>query len=141
MIFLWWIISNFDFFLHIMIFSTTYWILFCIEMDLISLYLPNIYSIYNQNTIKPARVVTSIKQSTVLKVTFVLSCRSQFHMNWTSFKRSPVLKDHFFFVPKVTSEYRLNCKYTFRKSVYYTVVCIRSQKWNIKQKINMSDLT
>ena len=28
---------------------------------------------------------------------------SVFHMNLTSFKRSLVLKDHFFFVPKVTS--------------------------------------
>ena len=31
------------------------------------------------------------------------------HMNWTSFKRSPVLKDQFFFVPKVTSLYRFDC--------------------------------
>jgi hypothetical protein len=27
---------------------------------------------------------------------FFLSCHRQFHMNWTSFKRSPVLKEHFF---------------------------------------------
>ena len=25
-----------------------------------------------------------------------LSCHIKFHMNWTSFRRSPVLKDHFF---------------------------------------------
>ena len=31
-------------------------------------------------------------------------------MNLTSFKRSPVLKDHVFFVPKVmTSYYRVDC--------------------------------
>ena len=40
---------------------------------------------------------TSIKQSPVLKVTFFLSCHRNFHMNWTSFKRSSVLKDHFSF--------------------------------------------
>jgi hypothetical protein len=34
---------------------------------------------------------------------FFLSCHSKFHMNWTSFKRSLFLQDHFFFVPKVTS--------------------------------------
>jgi hypothetical protein len=34
-----------------------------------------------------------------LKVSFFLSGHRKFHMNWTSFKRSPVLKDpdHFFF--------------------------------------------
>ena len=37
------------------------------------------------------------------KVTFLLSCHRKFHMNWTSFKRSPVLNDHFLFVSKVTS--------------------------------------
>ena len=38
------------------------------------------------------------------KVTFFLSFHSRrFHMNWTSFKRSPVLKGHFIFVSKVTS--------------------------------------
>jgi hypothetical protein len=37
------------------------------------------------------------------KVTFYLSCHKTFYMNWTSFKRAPVLKDHPLFVPKVTS--------------------------------------
>jgi hypothetical protein len=35
-----------------------------------------------------------------LKVNFFLSCHRKFHVNWTSFKRSPVLQGHFFFVPK-----------------------------------------
>ena len=35
-------------------------------------------------------------------VTFFFRHRN-FHLNLTSFKRSPVLKDHFFFFPKVTS--------------------------------------
>ena len=35
-----------------------------------------------------------------LKITFFFSYRKKFHMNWTSFKRSPVLKKHVFFVPK-----------------------------------------
>ena len=36
-------------------------------------------------------------------VTFFWSYHRKFQMNWTSIKRSTVLKDHFFFVPKVTS--------------------------------------
>ena len=48
--------------------------------------------IYNTCTIKPAQAVT-----------FFLSCHRKFHMNSTSFKRSNVLVDHFFFVPMVTS--------------------------------------
>jgi hypothetical protein len=31
-----------------------------------------------------------------------LSCHTKFHINWTSLKRPPVLKDHLFFVPRVT---------------------------------------
>jgi len=42
-----------------------------------------------QNTDKPPHVVASIKLSLVLKVT--LFCHRKFHMNWTSFERSPVL--------------------------------------------------
>jgi hypothetical protein len=34
-------------------------------------------------------------------------------MNWTSFKRSSVLKDHFFFVPKMTFWYRFDCSFKF----------------------------
>ena len=45
------------------------------------------------------------------KVTFFLSCHRNFHMNWTSFKRSTVLWGHLFFVPKVTSKYRFDCIY------------------------------
>jgi hypothetical protein len=37
----------------------------------------------------PAQAVTSIKQSPVLKVTFLLSSNRKFHMNWTFIKRSP----------------------------------------------------
>ena len=51
-----------------------------------------IFSTYiSLNTVKPAHAVTSIKQSPVLKVTFFFSCHRTFHVNWTSFKRSPVL--------------------------------------------------
>ena len=38
-----------------------------------------------------------------LKVTLLLSCHAKFHMNLTSFKKSPVLQGHFFFVSIVTS--------------------------------------
>ena len=44
----------------------------------------------NLYTFKPPHVVTSIKQSPVLKGNFFLSCHRNFHMNLTSFKRSPV---------------------------------------------------
>jgi hypothetical protein len=37
------------------------------------------------------------------KFTFCLSCHGKFHVNWMSFKRPPVLKDHFCFFPEVTS--------------------------------------
>ena len=40
---------------------------------------------------------------TYFKRYFFFTCHRKFHMNWTSFKRSPVVKDHIFFVPKVTS--------------------------------------
>jgi hypothetical protein len=35
------------------------------------------------------------------KGTFSLSFHGKCHMNWPSFKRPSVLKDHFFFIPKV----------------------------------------
>ena len=54
-------------------------------------------------TIKPAHVAPLSRSHLYQKVTFFLSCHRKFHMNWTSFKRSPVLKGHFFFVLKVTS--------------------------------------
>ena len=44
-----------------------------------------------QYTVKPIHAVTSIKQSPVLKGHLFLFCRRTFKMNWTSFKRSPVL--------------------------------------------------
>ena len=37
------------------------------------------------------------------KVTFFLSCHSRLHINLASFKRSPVLWGHLFFLPQVTS--------------------------------------
>jgi len=49
------------------------------------------------NAVKPAHAVTSIKQSLVLKG------HNKFPMNWTSFRRSPVLQRHFFYAPKLTS--------------------------------------
>jgi hypothetical protein len=52
-----------------------------------------------------------------LKVTFFLSCHGKVHMNWTSFKRSPVLKNHFCSVPKVTSYYRFDCIFFNRKQL------------------------
>ena len=39
-----------------------------------------------------------------LKDTFYLSCRRKLHMNWTSFKRLPVLKHNFEPVEKIISE-------------------------------------
>jgi len=36
------------------------------------------------------------------KGSIFLSCHRKYHMNWNSFKRSPLLNGHFFFVPKVT---------------------------------------
>jgi hypothetical protein len=39
---------------------------------------------------KPVHAVTSIKQPLVLKYHIFLSCHRKFHMNWTSFNRSPV---------------------------------------------------
>ena len=38
-------------------------------------------------------------------------------MNETSFKRSPVLKGHFLFVPEVTSQYRFDCIFTSAQGV------------------------
>jgi len=54
-------------------------------------------------TVKPVHVVTSIERSP-------LSCPvRKFHLIWTSFKRSPVLNNHFVVVPKVTSLCRFDC--------------------------------
>ena len=53
-------------------------------------------------TVKHAHVITC---NAVLKAqrSLFLSCHRTFHINiGTSFRRSPVLKDHFFFVLKVT---------------------------------------
>ena len=54
-------------------------------------------------TVKAAHVVTSIKQSPVFKGHIFLSSRRKLHMNWTTFKRSPIWKTTSFFVPKMTS--------------------------------------
>ena len=51
----------------------------------------------NYNTVNTAQAVTSIK---CWKVTLLLFCHRNFHRNWTCFKRSSVLKDHFFLCPK-----------------------------------------
>jgi hypothetical protein len=53
--------------------------------------------------VKPSHAVTCIKRSP-----FFLYCYGRFHMNWTSFKRSPVLNYHYSFVPKVTSQCRID---------------------------------
>lgn len=47
-------------------------------------------------TFKPAHEVTCIKWS------LFLSYHRKFHMNVTSIKRSPVLRDHIFFVQGLT---------------------------------------
>jgi hypothetical protein len=54
-------------------------------------------------TVKPTHAVTSIKQSPVLKGHPFLSCHRKFLMHWSSFERSPVFKDQFFFVLKMTT--------------------------------------
>jgi len=63
-----------------------------------------VFLIYTEkDTIKPTHAVTSIKQLPVLKGRLFLVLSWEIDMNLTSFKRSPVLKDHFFFFPNVTS--------------------------------------
>jgi hypothetical protein len=56
----------------------------------------------SKNTIQPNLPMWSPLLNSHLneKVTFSLSCHRKFYMNWTSFKRLPVLKGHFFLVPK-----------------------------------------
>ena len=81
----------------------------------LSLYVPvllKLISFFPLKVVKLAHVVTSIKQSPVFKGHFLLFCHRKFHMNRTSFKRLPVLWDHFFFVPKVTL-YRFDCTSIF----------------------------
>ena len=55
----------------------------------------------NPTSHRPRREAESNQpmQSPVWTFTIFLSC----HRIWTSFKRSPVLKDHFFFIANVTS--------------------------------------
>jgi len=49
----------------------------------------------------PLNTINQINQI-YLKVTLFLSRHGKYHMNLTSFKRSPVLKDHCLSVPKLT---------------------------------------
>ena len=66
------------------------------------------------------------------KVTDSLSHHRQFHKNWTSFKRSPVLKDHFFFIQRwhlntglTLYEYH-TCQLTwFCRFICFTFNCIK----------------
>jgi hypothetical protein len=64
------------------------------------------------NWIELGIALVQVVSSTVFKGLLFLSCHRKFHMNLTSFerslyltsfKRSPVLKDHFIFVSKMTS--------------------------------------
>ena len=55
------------------------------------------------HTVKPAHVVTCFTRSL-----FLLSCHRKFHMNWTSFKRSPFLYKYFLLISSVTSSLRLH---------------------------------
>ena len=92
---------------------------------------------YIHITVKPAHAVTSIKsnlpiQSPLLSQTcpcshlyWAFTCIKRphfsglvinFYVNWTSFTRSPVLKDHFFFVPYVISCYQFDCIYNYISS-------------------------
>ena len=75
------------------------------------------------NTVKPAHAVTSIKQSPVLNVTFFLSCHRKFHMNLTSFKRSPFLQGRLFIVPRVISSYRFDILYALTTTQTNDFVC------------------
>ena len=68
-----------------------------------SVYRRSSLSLYSSNTVKPVHVVIFIKQSPVLKGHPFPFLSQKIHINSTSFKRSPVLKDHFFFVTNVTS--------------------------------------
>ena len=43
---------------------------------------------------------------------FFLSCHRNFHMNWTSFKRSSILENHSFLITEMTSKYRFDCIYS-----------------------------
>jgi len=52
---------------------------------------PFFFNYQFKNTVKPVYAVTSIKQSLVFKGNIFLSCHRKFHMNLTSFKRSPVV--------------------------------------------------
>jgi hypothetical protein len=56
-----------------------------------------------QYTVKSAHAVTSIKQSPVLKGHLFLFPSWKISYELNLFKRSPVLKERFVFVPKVTS--------------------------------------
>ena len=73
----------------------------------------NVSSCMIASTVKPVHAVTSVMQSHVLKNhLFFLSSHRNFHMNWTSFKRSSILEDHSFFITEMTSKYRFDCIYS-----------------------------
>jgi hypothetical protein len=57
------------------------------------------FSLFLVHTVKPAHMVTSIKQLLVLKCQPFLYSHRKCRMNWTSFRMPPVLSGHLFFVP------------------------------------------
>ena len=100
-------------FLHIrieIIHGSHMYILFLQQVGLYASFLPLAYARGKTSWHKGLPVVKTIYtygfHELFLKLKLLiyrLSCHRKFHMNWTSFKRSPVLKDHISFVPKVTS--------------------------------------
>jgi len=58
------------------------------------------------------------------KVTVFLSWHRRFHMNWISFKRSTVLKDHFFFCPKGDLLIQVWLYNILRKRCSYSSLCV-----------------
>jgi hypothetical protein len=59
------------------------------------------------------------------KDTFNLSSHGKLHMHWTSFKRSPVLKYHFFLVPAVTIALVLSWKMSYALKLFQDVICLK----------------
>jgi hypothetical protein len=81
----------------------------------------NVSSCMIASTVKPVHAATSVMQSHVLKShLFFLSCHRNFHMNWTSFKRSSILEDHSFFITEMTSKYRFDYIFNWIELSYDT---------------------
>ena len=90
-----------------------------------------------KSTVKPAHVVTSISpvlsSHLYFKIILSLSRQRKNYMNWTSFKRSPVLKGHFLFVPQMTSSYTFDCMIAI---FVYTFSCLLLLLFFFKYRIS-----